>query len=146
MASLKPKLFCGVAFRMKGGLTLQARRRWNNWPWASRDACNLRHNTCQSTVSSNQSGNASTPTEPTGRCTLQYQTVSPKRETIRVKALTVKRRGLKLGGREVIVCCCLDRADEAAILTVVRQLSHLGRDTFSTSKNFNECGCCRKFQ
>jgi hypothetical protein len=50
MASLKPKLFCGVAFRTKGRLTLQARTRWNNWPLAGRDACNLRHNTCQTTV------------------------------------------------------------------------------------------------
>jgi hypothetical protein len=68
MASLKPKLFCGVAFRTKGRLTLQAGMRWNNLA-AGRDACNYATILVKRLFLINQSGNASTPTEPTRRCT-----------------------------------------------------------------------------
>ena len=51
MASLKPKLFCGVAFRTKGVIdpsSAQALEQLAFQP--SHDACNLRHNICQTTV------------------------------------------------------------------------------------------------
>ena len=88
MASLKPKLFCGVALRMKGRLTLQARTCWSNWPLAGRDTCNLRHNTCQTTVS--KPVGQRLHTDRTNQTLHLLQTVSPKRETIRGTALTVK--------------------------------------------------------
>jgi hypothetical protein len=37
------------------------------------------------------SGNASTPTEPTGRCFVCFRHFGPKRETIKMSALGVKR-------------------------------------------------------
>jgi len=63
MASLKPKLFCGVAFWRE--VSFCAGKHWNN---RSCGACHLRHNNCQTTSDTSRSSNASTPTEPTGRC------------------------------------------------------------------------------
>ncbi len=52
----------------------------------------LRHNNCQATASlQTQTGNASTPAEPTGRCSLGMDYLS-KRETIRMARASVKRR------------------------------------------------------
>jgi len=49
MASLKPKLFCGVAFIRTGVPSSRARVGATD-PEAGYDACNLRHNTCQTTA------------------------------------------------------------------------------------------------
>ena len=61
-------------------MALHTRKRWSAWPFpANRDACDLRHNNCQPTDTDYQPGNASTPTEPTGRCTLHFRLESETR-------------------------------------------------------------------
>jgi len=87
VASLKPKLFCGVAFY---GEKITFTRACAGAEEVFRGAGHLRHNTCQPTEIS-QSRNASTPTEPITTLLLLLQTIRPKRETIRMRRTTVKR-------------------------------------------------------
>jgi len=72
MASLEPKLFCGVAFWTKGRLTLQARTRGSNWLVSRSRRVQFTpqylSNDCLI-----QPGNASTPTEPIRRCTVHFR-------------------------------------------------------------------------
>ena len=92
MASLKPKLFCGVAFRTKGRLALQARRRWEQLAVGR----SRRMQFTPQYLSNDCSEVTSRATPPHRQnqpdAALHFQTVSPKRETIRIGALTVKRR------------------------------------------------------
>ncbi len=101
MASLKPKLFCGVALWARS--FLRAGKRWSCGMNINRgDAYHLRHKYLSNDLIAWWSSNASTPTEPTGRCFLLLQTVSPKRETIRSCFVPVKRhqtaRNIRLHG------------------------------------------------
>lgn len=90
MASLKPKLFCGVAFRMKGGLTLQSAHEREQMA-VEPVATHAIYATILVKRLSKITAGQRLHTDRTNRtlhCSLQ--TVSPKRQTIRVKALTVK--------------------------------------------------------
>ena len=90
MASLEPKLFCGVAFigrevQPPRGHVLELRifrGPQRRMPFTPQYLSTGRY--CWPS-------NASTPTEPTGRCFCVLQTESPKRETIRTHACCVKR-------------------------------------------------------
>src|ERR1044072_8545112 len=94
VASLEPKLFCGVALWARS--FLRAGKRWTH--------------TIYATIIVNDriawSSNASTPTEPTGRCLL-IQAVSPKRETIRIGLKSVKAPRDVLGASERTVGAAL---------------------------------------
>ena len=75
MASLEPKLFCGVALYGREGFNLRAWIRWNDLKSESRRS-HLRHNTCQPVFRVPRPRNASTPTEPTGRCMFTFRRLS----------------------------------------------------------------------
>ena len=90
MASLKPELFCGVASLGEKAIGFSYVYALEQSIQTNCDANNLRHNNCQATVNLTAEQRLHTVrTNWTLHCLLQ--TVCPKRETIRIATLTVKR-------------------------------------------------------
>lgn len=96
MASPEPKLFCGVAVRMKGADPSSARALEQLAKETGRDACDYATILVKRLFKTTAGQRLHTDrTNWTLHCTIQ--TVSPKRETIRGRALTVKPRGAVQG-------------------------------------------------
>jgi hypothetical protein len=89
VASLKPKLFCGVAFRGEKFPSARVGAAAATHKFLGRgDTYHLRHNNCQTTILLVEQRLHTYRTNRTLLCLLQ--TPGPKRETIRMRALSVK--------------------------------------------------------